>query len=126
MGEPTGHTLPALVIPEIRDYQVINAELIRLLGEGHPRVRLVGAEGQRLLVAGLAGPWAATIEVEGAAGPELAAELDAPGLVVICRGPAADGAARGLRAGALLILGGAGDAVGYTQGGGTVVVAGPA
>ena len=64
------------------------------------------------------------VEVEGHAGPELAAELDAPGLTVVCRGPVADGAARDLRAGRVIILGDAGDALAYSQRGGTVLVAG--
>jgi glutamate synthase domain-containing protein 3 len=117
---------PSLTIPEIRDYQRINAELVRLLDLGHRHVRLLGAEGQRLLLAGLRGAWDAVIELEGTAGPELAADLDAPGLLVVCHGPAADGAGRGLRAGRLLILGDAGDAVGYAQVGGVVVVRGAA
>ncbi len=62
-------TTPVVSIPDIRDYQRINAELAQLLDAGHPRVLLAGAEGQRLLVAGLAGAWSATVEVEGRAGP---------------------------------------------------------
>jgi glutamate synthase domain-containing protein 3 len=118
--------VPSLAIPEIRDYQRINAELVRLLDQGHRRVRLLGAEGQRLLLAGLRGAWDAVVELEGTAGPELAADLDAAGLLVVCLGSAADGAGRGLRAGRLLVLGDAGDAVGYAQGGGLVVVRGAA
>jgi glutamate synthase domain-containing protein 3 len=119
-------TTPVVPIPEIRDYQRINAELARLLDEGHARVRLAGAEGQRLLVSELAGSWQAVVEVEGRAGPELAAGLDAPALTVVCRGPAADGAARGLRAGRLMILGDVGVAVGYAQEGGLILVTGSA
>ena len=87
---------PPIVVPELRDYQQINAELVRRLNLGQPHVRLEGVEGQRLLVSRLAGAWQAVIEVDGNAGPELAAELDAPGLTVVCRGSAADGAGRGL------------------------------
>jgi glutamate synthase domain-containing protein 3 len=112
-----------LCLPEIRDYERINAELAQRLDEGHAHVRLTGAEGQRLLASGLAGGWSAVVEIEGSAGPELAAGLDAPGLTVVCRGPAADGAGRGLRAGLLLILGQAGDALGYALEGGAVVAA---
>jgi len=130
-ADPAGDGLPAppspvLNIPEIRDYQRINAELRALLDAGHRRVRLEGAEGQRLLVSGLAGPWEALIEVEGRTGPEFAADLAAPGLRVVARGPPADGAGRGLRAGRVLILGGAGDAPGAGQSGGLLVIAGPA
>jgi glutamate synthase domain-containing protein 3 len=113
-----------LTVPEIRDYQRINAELTVLLDEGRRHVRLAGVEGQRLLVFGLKGSWRAVVEVDGHAGPELAARLDAPGLTVVCRGDAADGAGSGLRAGRLLVLGSVGAAVGYAMRGGTVVVAG--
>jgi glutamate synthase domain-containing protein 3 len=122
----SGPAAPVVAIPEIRDYQRINAEVVRLLDDGHRRVRLVGAEAQRLLLAGVRGTWDAVIELEGRAGPELAADLDAPAVLVVCRGAAADGAARGLCAGRVLILGDAGDAVGYTQRGGVVVVRGSA
>ncbi|MBX6313732.1 MAG: glutamate synthase [Isosphaeraceae bacterium] len=119
-------SVPILTVPEIRDYQRINAQLVALLEAGHRHIRLVGVEGQRLLVFGLKGSWSATIEVEGRAGPELAAELEAPSLVVVARGPAADGAGRHLRAGTLLILGDADAAVAYGQAGGLVVVIGSA
>ena len=90
-------TTPVVPIPEIRDYQRINAELARLLDEGHARVRLSGAEGHRLLISDLAGSWQAVVEVEGRAGPEFAAGLDAPGVTVVCRGPATDGGAKSPR-----------------------------
>ncbi len=112
---------PPIVVPELRDYQQINAEIVRRMNLGHHHVRLEGVEGQRLLVSRIAGDWRATIEVDGNAGPELAAELAAPGLTVVCRGSAADGAGRGLVAGNLLLLGRAGAALGYFQKGGLVV-----
>ncbi len=115
--------VPTLSVPEIRDYERINAELVVRLEEGHPLVRLAGAEGQRLLASRIAGPWNAVVEIEGHAGPELAAELDAPGLTVVCTGNAADGAGRGLRSGRLVILGDSGAALGYTQEGGTILAA---
>ena len=68
-----------LSVPEIRDYRAINGELVRHLDLGVRSLRLTGANGQRLLVSGLAGPWTAVIEVVGDAGPELAAGMDAPG-----------------------------------------------
>ncbi len=114
--------IPIIVIPEVRDYQRINSELIVRLDEGHPVVRLTGADGHRLLVSGIAGPWNATVEVEGRVGPEIGFALNAPGLVVVCRGDAADGAGSGLKAGLLAIQGSAGNAVGYAQKGGIVVV----
>jgi glutamate synthase domain-containing protein 3 len=110
-----------LSIPEIRDYHRINAELVQRLDEGQKHVRLVGAERQRLLLAELSGAWTATVEIEGETGPELAAALNAPGLTVVARGPSADGAARGFRAGRLILLGAAGDALGYGMEGGTVL-----
>lgn len=115
---------PVLVVPEIRDYLRINAELVRLLDAGAPVVRLVGVDGQRLLARGLKGSWRGTVLVEGDAGPELAADLDAPGLIVACTGSARDGAGRGLRAGRLAIAGDADAAVGYDQTGGTIAVGG--
>jgi glutamate synthase domain-containing protein 3 len=124
---PPGEGAAAVVsVPEVRDYQRINAELVRLLDAGCRRVRLAGAEGQRLLVAGLAGGWDAVVEVEGNAGPELAAGLDAPNLVVIVHGSAADGAASMLRAGLVVIRGNAGPAIGYAQAGGSIIVVGDA
>jgi glutamate synthase domain-containing protein 3 len=117
--------VPVISIPDIRDYQKINAEIVALLDAGHHRVRLAGAEGQRLLGSGLRGAWNALVELEGSAGTELAAALDAPGLTIVCRGPADDGAGRGLRAGRVVILGAAGPAVGYAMEGGTIVVLGP-
>ncbi|MFO0953566.1 MAG: glutamate synthase [Isosphaeraceae bacterium] len=111
-------------VPDIRDYHVINAELIQRLDAGQTHVRLAGAEGQRLLVSRLRGAWRAVVEVEGRAGPELAAELDCPGLVVVCRGPAGDGVARGLRAGLVVVGGEAGPGAGYAMAGGVLVLAG--
>jgi glutamate synthase domain-containing protein 3 len=121
---PDGPPPPVLFIPEIRDYQRINAGLAALLDAGHRRVRLEGAEGQRLLASGLVGPWDAVVEIDGRPGPECAADLDAPGLVVVCSARAADGAGRGLKAGRVLFLDGAGDAAGLAQRGGTLIVAG--
>ena len=121
-----GEIPPRLPIPEIRDYQRINAELRVLLDAGHPEIYLDGAESQRLLASGLIGDWAARIEILGATGPELASGLDAPGLTIIARGDTADGAGRGLRRGTLIVLGDAGDAVGFDQRGGTLIVEGRA
>lgn len=118
--------VPVVSVPDIRDYERINAETVQLLDAGHRRIRLASVGHQRLLLSRLNGRWEAVVEVEGDAGPELAAEVDAPGLVVICRGGAADGAGRSLRAGTLLILGNAGDGVGYAQAGGQIIVAGSA
>ena len=117
---------PRLPIPEIRDYQRINGELVALLDAGHPRVILDGAEGQRLLASGLRGPWDATIEIDGRTGPELAANLEAPGLTIVARGGTADGAGRGLRSGCVVVLGDAADGAGYSQSGGTLIVVGSA
>jgi methylamine---glutamate N-methyltransferase subunit B len=115
-----------LAVPEIRDYHAINSEIVRLLDAGRRTIRLSGVRGQRLLAAGLAGVWAAVIEVEGDAGPELAAGLDAPALTVICRGCAADGGASRLRAGRVLVLGDVGPAFGYALAGGLAVADGDA
>ena len=116
--------VPVILIPEVRDYVRINTEIIGLLDQGRTIIRLEGAEGQRLLASGLVGSWDATIEIMGRTGPELAANLDAPGLRIIARGSTLDGAGRGLRAGMLLILGDGGDGLGAAQVGGTLVVTG--
>jgi glutamate synthase domain-containing protein 3 len=113
-----------LAVPEIRDYHAINSEIVRHLDAGREMIRLSGVSGQRLLAAGLSGPWSAVIEIEGDAGPELAAGLDAPDLIVICLGGAADGAASRLRAGRLAVVGDVGMAFGYAQLGGLAVAVG--
>jgi glutamate synthase domain-containing protein 3 len=115
-----------LAVPEIRDYDLVNKELARLLDAGAGRIVLAGVEGQRLLASGLRGPWSSTIVVDGHAGPELAAGLAAPGLTVVCRGDAADGAGSGLAAGRIVIEGSAAEGLGYAQAGGTIVVKGAA
>ena len=67
-----------VVVAEIRDYERINAEMVQRLDAGRQKILLKGAEGQRLLLAGLAGPWTAVVEIEGNAGPELAAAVSSP------------------------------------------------
>ena len=121
--EPPSAIIP---VPEIRDYQKINAQLVSLLGQGHRRILLAGSGRQRLLASGLCGAWIATIMVDGPTGPEFAAGLDASGLTLIARGPSGDGVGSGLRAGRVIILGDAGDAAGYAQRGGLLVIAGSA
>ncbi len=115
-----------LAVPEIRDYEQINKELTRRLSEGARRVVLAGVEGQRLLASGLTGGWTAVIEVQGRAGPELAAGLNAPRLTIVCRGDTADGAGSRLTAGRLVIEGKTDDGLGYAQSGGTILVMGNA
>ena len=115
-----------IVVPEIRDYQRINAELTALLDAGHRRVRLAGVEGQRLLASKLRGGWDAVVDVEGRAGPELGAWLDAPGLTVICHGSAADGVGSNLLDGLIVVQGDVGAAVGYAMRGGAIMVYGAA
>ena len=119
-----GGGVATLSVPELRDYELINKELARLLGDGARQVILAGVEGQRLLVSRLRGDWSARIVVDGRAGPELAAEMDAPGVTVVCRRNAADAAGAGLTAGRLVIEGEADDGLGYAQRGGTILVRG--
>jgi glutamate synthase domain-containing protein 3 len=121
---PGGAGDPPIVVPELRDYQQINAELVRRLDLGQSHIRLEGVEGQRLLASRIAGSWEAVVEIKGDAGPELAVELDCPRLLVVCRGSAADGAGSGLKAGKLVICQDGGPAVGYFQQGGLIVVLG--
>jgi hypothetical protein len=129
MNAPTAADFPeripdfVLSIPEIRDYDRINAELAVRLDAGLAHVRLIGAEGQRLLLAGLSGAWSALVEIEGNTGPELGAALQAPGLTIVVRGTTGDGAASGLRAGNVILLGRTGEALGYAQESGTVLAA---
>jgi glutamate synthase domain-containing protein 3 len=118
--------LAILPVPEIRDYDRINAEVAQRLNDGVTHVVLAGVDRQRLLCLRLRGPWLATIEIQGNPGPELAAEMDAPGVTILCRGSAADGAGRGLIDGLLLVEGCVGDALGYCQRGGTILVTGDA
>ncbi len=113
-------------VAEIRDYAQINAHLVQALDRGARVVRLTGVDGQRLLGFRLKGPWNAVIEVDGPAGPELAAEMDAPNLRVVALQNAADGAGRGLRAGRLLILGSVADGLGYSMLGGSILALGGA
>jgi glutamate synthase domain-containing protein 3 len=124
MSRPDEDAPSSISVPELRDYHQINAEIVRLLNRGKRHVRLDGVERQRLLAAGLSGRWEATVELIGDAGPELAAGLDAPGLLVVCRGASADGAGSGLRAGRLILHGPTGTAVGYAQEGGLIVALG--
>ena len=112
-----------LSVPEIRDYDRINAELVQRLDAGQSYVRLSGAEGQRLLLAGLTGGWSALVEIEGDAGPELAAGLDCPGVTVVARGLTADGAGARLKGGRLILKGDTGDALGAGQEGGVILAA---
>ena len=116
--------VPVILVPEVRDFVRINAELVGLLNLGHERVRLEGAEGQRLLAAGLVGNWRADIEVEGRTGLEFAANLNAPGLRIVARGASLDGAGRGLKAGTIVIVGDTGDGLGASQTGGNLLVTG--
>jgi glutamate synthase domain-containing protein 3 len=111
----------SLSVAEIRDYAQINAYLAQALDRGAKVVRLTGVDGQRLLGSRLRGPWNAAIEVEGRAGPELAAEMDAPGLSVVALQGAADGAGRGLMAGRIVVLGPASDGLGYAMLDGTIL-----
>lgn len=120
---PLDSTIP---VPELRDYRRINKELVRRLDRGDAQIRIEGAEGHRLLVAGLAGTWRATVEIVGRAGPELCFGMSAPGVTVVCRDRSGDGAGSGLKAGTLVLMGPSGTAVGYHQEGGLVIAAGAA
>jgi formylmethanofuran dehydrogenase subunit C len=115
-----------LSVPEVRDYARINSQVLRWLDSGRTRIELAGVAKQRLLLAGLVGSWEARIDVQGDAGPELAAGMNAPNLIVTCLGSAADAAGRELAGGTLRILGNAADCVGYRQRGGSIFVAGSA
>ncbi len=128
-SDPSGNLyseVASILVPEIRDYVQINLQILRLLDAGHSRIRLLGAEGQRLLASGFAGSWRATIEVMGRTGPELGANTDAPGLRIIALGSTLDGAGRGLRAGLVVVVGDAGDGLGSFQTGGSLLVTGNA
>ncbi len=115
-----------LTVPEIRDFDRINAEVAQRLNDGVAHIILAGVDRQRLLCLRLQGPWTAIIEVQGNAGPELAAEMNAPGLTVLAHGNAADGVGRGLIAGRIILTGSVGDGVGYCQRGGTILIRGDA
>lgn len=123
-GELGEGDVAVIPIPEVRDYRAVNAAIVAHLGRGHKTIRLAGMRGQRLMASGLSGPWSATIVIEGDAGPELAAGLEAPELSIVCQGHAADGAASGMRSGRLVVMGPAGPAFGYALKGGLAVAAG--
>jgi glutamate synthase domain-containing protein 3 len=112
----------AILVPEIRDYALVNAEIRRRLDAGARLVRLAGVAGQRFLAHDLRGPWQARIEIAGDPGPECASRLDAPGLTVHIDGNSADGLGAELAAGMVWATGHAGDAVGYRQRGGILVI----
>lgn len=116
---------PALPVNEIRDYLQVNAHVAKILDTGVPYLRLTGVENQRLLLSGLSGAWRAVIGIEGRAGPELAASLQAPELLILARSGVADGAGRSLRSGSLVVLGPAADALAYRQAGGLILAVGP-
>jgi glutamate synthase domain-containing protein 3 len=122
-SEPGTDPQRTIVVPDIRDYHRINREVVQSLELGTTRLRLAGVEGQRLLLHGLTGPWTATIVIDGSAGPELASELNARGITVICAGGAADGAGCALVSGTLVVLGACGTAVGYDQRDGMIAAA---
>ena len=84
-------------------------------------MRLTAVDGQPLLAFRLKGPWNAVIEVDGPAGPDWPPSCAAPNLSVVALQSAADGAARGLRAGRLLILGPASACLGYGMLGGSIL-----
>ena len=113
----------SILVPELRDPRRINAELIRRLDQGDAHVRIEGAEGHRLLLAGLTGSWRATVVIQGWSGPELCFGMNAPGVTVVCRGSSGDGAGSGMRAGTLALMGPSGTAVGYHQEGGVIIAA---
>lgn len=115
-----------IAVPEVRDYDAINAEIVRHLDAGFRTIRLSGVRGHRLLASSLVGPWSGVVMVDGDAGPELASGLDAPGLIVVGRGRAGDGAASGLKAGQVVVLGQVGMAFGYAMSGGLAVASGDA
>lgn len=122
-GEEAPRRLP---VPEVRDYHQINRRVTQWLDGGATHVVLEGVERQRLLLAGLRGEWSALVEIRGHSGPELAADLAAPHLIVVAHGAADDGAGRGLAAGTLVIRGACGACLAYRQSGGTVLAGGAA
>lgn len=93
-----------------------------MLDLGCPRIRLEGVSQQRLLLWGLRGPWEAAVEIHGHAGPELAAELDAPGLIVLAHDPVDAGVGQGMLSGSVWVRAAAGELAGYGQAGGVLVV----
>ena len=113
-----------ILVPEIRDYERVNLEIVGRLQAGFRRILLQGVEGQRLLVSGIAGDWEATVIVEGRAGPDLGAGLNAPKLKVVCQGDVADGVGHSLRAGFIQVVGDAGTCAGYGQRGGVILLEG--
>ena len=113
-----------ILVPEIRDYERINLEIVARLQTGFKTIVLQGVEGQRLLVSGLSGDWEGCVVVEGRAGPDLGAGLNTPRLRVDCLGDVADGVGHSLRGGSICVRGNAGTCAGYGLSGGRIIIEG--
>lgn len=121
LGTDTPHK-PTLRIhlPEWRDSYAVTQQVAGALNKGIERIYLSGARGDRLLLAGLTGPWSAEIRIDGDLGTELAREVNAPSLFILANGNAGAGAGYGLKGGTLAISGSCGALLGSGIKGGEI------
>lgn len=105
-------------LPEWRDSHAVTQQVGLALNKGYRQIFLTGARGDRLLLAGLSGPWEAEVRIDGDVGTEFARGLSASGLFVLVNGSSGAGAGYGLKAGTLVVAGKSGAMLGtHIEGG---------
>jgi glutamate synthase domain-containing protein 3 len=105
-------------LPEWRDSHAVTQQVGLALNKGYRQISLTGARGDRLLLAGLSGPWEAEVRIDGDVGTEFARGLNATGLFVLVNGSSGAGAGYGLKAGTLVVAGKSGAMLGtHIEGG---------
>jgi glutamate synthase domain-containing protein 3 len=105
-------------LPEWRDSHAVTQQVGLALNRGYRQIFLTGARGDRLLLAGLSGPWEAGVRIDGDVGTEFARGLNASGLFVLVNGSSGAGAGYGLKAGTLVVAGKSGAMLGtHIEGG---------
>jgi formylmethanofuran dehydrogenase subunit C len=124
--QPKSSELIHFHLPEWRDSHAVTQQVALALNHGHKKIVLSGARGDRLLLAGLTGPWAAEIRIDGDVGTELARGLDTPAIFVLVDGNAGAGAGYGLKSGTLVIAGRSGALLGSHIEGGEIWAIGDA
>jgi glutamate synthase domain-containing protein 3 len=105
-------------LPEWRDSHAVTQQVGLALNKGYRQIFLTGARGDRLLLAGLSGPWEAEVRIDGDVGTEFARGLNASGLFVLVNGSSGAGVGYGLKAGTLVVAGKSGAMLGtHIEGG---------
>lgn len=104
MTETSNHSgLIHFHLPEWRDSHAVTQQVGLALNKGYRQIFLTGARGDRLLLAGLSGPWEAEVRIDGDVGTEFARGLNSPSLFVLVNGSSGAGAGYGLKAGTLVV-----------------------